>query len=199
MHIDARATNLIGAWVLAAGDEMRTAIERVTGMSGGAPAALVAIAAEPGMSIDALRRALDLTHPGTVRLVDRLADRGWVTRGAGIGRAVALQPTPAGLEVHAQLLAARAQALRSLLEDLGEHEVDQLAQVLTATLPPRAQDQQELRRLCRLCDRTACKPCPPWTQLRDTTNETADMAHNDDGATGGGDHDGAIDPGRAGG
>lgn len=167
MHIDARAVNLIASWVFAAGDEMRTAVEHVVGMSGGAPAALVVIAAEPGMSIDALRLALGLTHPGTVRLVDRLVQRDLVSRDPGFGRAVALRPTKNGLLVHERLLSARQEAVEALLATLPAHAVDQLADLISPVLVSRVENQTELRRLCRLCDRLACEPCPPWTHLRD--------------------------------
>src|SRR3954453_2545737 len=78
MHItpDARRDrNVLAAWALAVADAVRIASEESTGLSGGAPAALVAIVADPGLSIDQLRHVLALTHPGTVRLVDRLVDK----------------------------------------------------------------------------------------------------------------------------
>jgi MarR family transcriptional repressor of emrRAB len=169
MHIGAdRSVNVLGAWVLSVADAMREAAERSTGMSGAGPAALVAVAAEPGMSVDTLRRALGLTHPGAVRLVDRLEERGWVARGAAGGRAVALRPTPAGVTARDALLAARHDALAAQLDRLGPDR-ERLAAMVEPLLVEQAPDQGGLRRLCRLCDRAACEPCPPWTHLEAAT------------------------------
>ncbi|HWN26657.1 MAG TPA: MarR family winged helix-turn-helix transcriptional regulator [Actinomycetospora sp.] len=165
MHIEgARAVNLVGAWVLSVADAVREAAERSTGMGGAGPAALVAVAAEPGMSVETLRRALGLTHPGAVRLVDRLEERGWVERSPGGGRAVALRPTAAGVTARDALLAARHDAIAAQLERLGPDR-ERLAAVIEPLLLDQAADAGELRRLCRLCDRAACEPCPPWTHL----------------------------------
>ncbi len=66
MHINqgSRDRNVLAAWAIALSDVVRTAVEHATGMAGSGPAALVAIVADPGMSINELRRVLDLTHPG---------------------------------------------------------------------------------------------------------------------------------------
>lgn len=165
MHIEARSINVVGAWVLTVADAMRAAAERSTGMAGGGPAALVAVAAEPGLTIDALRRALGLTHPGTVRLVDRLAERGWVVRDPGVGRSVSLRVTAAGLAARDELLAAREAAVAEVLDGLDSAAHDRLVGMLEPMLVQRVGDELELRRLCRLCDRVACRPCPPWTAL----------------------------------
>jgi MarR family transcriptional regulator, negative regulator of the multidrug operon emrRAB len=190
MHIgDERSVNVLGAWVLAMADAMREAAERSTGMSGAGPAALVAIAAEPGMTVDTLRRALGLTHPGAVRLVDRLEQHGWVERGAAAGRAVALRPTPAGLSARDALLAARHGALATHLERLGPDR-ERLASLIEPLLLEQAADQGELRRLCRLCDRVACEPCPPWTHLDSTTTDDATAGTGARNETRAGDEDG---------
>jgi len=189
MHVgDERSVNLLGAWVLAMAEAMREAAERSTGMSGAGPAALVAIAAESGMSVDTLRRALGLTHPGAVRLVDRLEQRGWVERGAAPGRAVALRPTAAGLAARDALLAARHDALFAQLERLGPDR-ERLAALIEPLLLEQATDQTELRRLCRLCDRVACAPCPPWTHLHSASTDqaTAGSGARDEAEGGGGD------------
>ena len=44
------------------------------------PAALCVIGHEPGLSIDFLARVLGMSHPGTVRLVDRLETDGLIKR-----------------------------------------------------------------------------------------------------------------------
>ncbi|MGA0532783.1 PAS domain-containing protein [Hansschlegelia sp. KR7-227] len=64
---------------------------------------------EPGMSIELPRRALAPSHPGAVRLVNRLAAPGLIERrpSAGDRRAVALHRTPAGEHSCTATLSAR--------------------------------------------------------------------------------------------
>src|ERR1700735_3322992 len=107
MHIAERhehALNVIGAWSLAVADAIQRSTVAVAGIAGAAPAALVAVAADPDMSIDELRRALDLTHPGGVRLVDRPRGRGWIQRRPGRGRTVHLRLTAQGRRTRRDLL-----------------------------------------------------------------------------------------------
>src|ERR687895_67620 len=83
----ARAANLLGALALDAAGALEAATKPVVGQAGAAAAALVTIAAHPGRSIERLRAPLGLSQPGAVRLVERLANLGWVERrGAGGGR-----------------------------------------------------------------------------------------------------------------
>ncbi len=162
MHIaeGGHALNLLGAWAVAVADAIHRSTEAVTGQSGAGPAGLVAVAADPGMSIEQLRRALRLTHPGAVRLVDRLADLGWVERRAGRGRTVQLMITARGRRVHDQLLAARADAVSELTRGVEPAVVRQLAELVAPALAAATTDSDSLRRLCRLCQRSACEPCP---------------------------------------
>jgi DNA-binding MarR family transcriptional regulator len=162
MHIDqgSRDRNVVAAWAIALSDVVRTAVEHATGMAGSGPAALVAIVADPGMSINELRRVLDLTHPGTVRLVDRLVEKGWVQRQYGTGRTVLLTPTPLGRTVERQLAKAREKAVAHLLTTMSEHDVHIVAGLVEPVLGTTINDVDAMRRLCRLCDRTVCTDCP---------------------------------------
>jgi MarR family transcriptional repressor of emrRAB len=91
-----RTTNLFGALMLVAGDEIRRATEIAANHTDAAPAALVALHEFlGGRSIDDLRNAVGLTPSGAVRLVDRLVSAGYVERRPGSDRrAVALVLTP---------------------------------------------------------------------------------------------------------
>lgn len=175
MHID-RSMNVIASFAVALNDVIRRSAERTTGMSGGAPAALVAIVAEPEMTIDVLRRALDLTHPGAVRLVDRLVDKGWVQRQRGLGRTVSLQATPQGVEVARVLLAERENVVSNFLKTLSAADQNNLADLVSPTLEDAVSNDVELRRLCRLCDRNSCDPCPPWEALKARAQRPQDHA-----------------------
>jgi len=168
MHISQqgrRDRNVVAAWALAVADSVRVSAEQSTGMPGGAPAALVAIVADPGMSVDELRRVLGLTHPGAVRLVDRLVERGWVQREHGTGRTLRLTPTTAGGQAERRLLAAREAAVDALHAHLDAAHVGALAGLLGPVLAEATGGIDDLRRLCRLCDRDGCDPCPVWDTL----------------------------------
>ena len=163
MHITgdrAHANNIIGAWALTIADAIHTATDAETGISGAAAAALVAIAADPEMTIDELRRALDLTHPGAVRLANRLQDLGWLERQPGRGRAVHLHLTSQGHEVQQRLLQARSETIQGLTSDLDPDSLAQLAELISPALTASTTSTDRLRHLCRLCNRQTCDPCP---------------------------------------
>jgi MarR family transcriptional regulator, negative regulator of the multidrug operon emrRAB len=163
MHIDEsspRDHNVLAAWAIALSDVIRGAVEHATGMAGSGPAALVAVVADPGMSIDELRRVLDLTHPGTVRLVDRLVENGWVQRQHGTGRTIRLHPTSSGRTVERRLAAARKEAVATLLGTMPERHVHLMAGLVEPVLGATMNDVDAMRRLCRLCDRSVCSDCP---------------------------------------
>ena len=162
MHIDQnrRDRNVVAAWAIAVTDAVRAAVEESTGMSASGPAAVVAIVADPGLSIDELRRVLGLTHPGTVRLVDRLVENGWVTREHGVGRTVRLMPTESGLAAERRLAAAREKAVADLLSVMPERDVHLVAGLVRPVLGTTIDDVDAMRRLCRLCNRDVCSDCP---------------------------------------
>ena len=162
MHIDQnrRDRNVVAAWAIAVTDAVRAAVEESTGMSASGPAAVVAIVADPGLSIDELRRVLGLTHPGTVRLVDRLVENGWVTREHGVGRTVRLMPTEFGLAAERRLAAAREEAVADLLSVMPERDVHLVAGLVRPVLGTTIDDLDAMRRLCRLCNRDVCSDCP---------------------------------------
>jgi len=162
MHIEEarRQYNLIAAWAVAVTDVVRATVEKSTGMAGSGPAALVAIVAEPGLSIDELRRVLGLTHPGAVRLVDRLSDRGWIQRQHGIGRTLRLVPTASGRRAERRLAVAREEAVAALLASMPKGDVRTVAGLIEPVLAANVDDVDAIRRLCRLCNRDVCGECP---------------------------------------
>lgn len=163
MHIrddEAHAVNVIGAWALALADAINAATTAVTGITGAAPAAIVAIAADPEMTIDELRRALQLTHPGAVRLVDRLEGCGWLERRPGRGRTIHLCLTTQGRSTHRRLLDARSKAIETMTATLDREAIQRVAELISPSLTAAAPDNDRLRHLCRLCRRPDCDPCP---------------------------------------
>ena len=161
-----RTGNLAGAWSLAVADAMRRAVEGVAGVGGAVPAALVTIDAYPRQTMEELRSTLQLSQPGTLRLVERLEAEGWVRRQPGRGRAAGRAMTATGRRVKDRLLAVRDETLAQLLEPLSSAERSQLAELLEKLLAAQTEDYTALRRLCRLCQRPACERCPVAAALR---------------------------------
>jgi len=156
-----RTINLLGALAIGLADEMKAAAERQADQGGLEPTALCVIGHLPGQSIDTLRRVLGLSHPGAVRLVDRLAGEALVERQpAEDGRAVALVLTRLGRQRVAAILDERGHVLRRALGSLTARErasLDQLAEKMLRALP---RDLPHALAICRYCEEAACTPCP---------------------------------------
>jgi DNA-binding MarR family transcriptional regulator len=169
MNMPNRLRNLTGAWALAVTEASAAAVTDVAGAGGELAAAVITIGAYRGQSLDELRRALGLSQPGTVKLVDRLVERGWVLRQPGrSGRSLSLALTPDGAGLLDDLLAARAAAIEGLLAPLTAHERDELEGTLDKLLGAAA-SAERLRHLCRLCERRVCTDCPVARGARDDT------------------------------
>ena len=156
---DLRAANLAGSGALAIADRMREAVSEAAGLEGSGPAALVALERyAEGEGVDALARALSLSHSGAVRLVDQLTQRGLVSRAPSERdrRAVALRLTPAGRRTAHRIAAARHRALADVLAPLSAAERERLGELLGRVVAGQTHDHDDARRVCRLCDADAC-------------------------------------------
>jgi MarR family transcriptional repressor of emrRAB len=158
---------MLGALSLAVADRVREATEEAAGQISAAPAALVALDGFlAGRTIDDLRRAVDLTPSGAVRLVDRLADEGLVKRRPGAdARSLSIVLTATGRRRAARIRAAREKAIASLVADLSASERSELTRLtehlLRSLTVERLTDRAAGRVpsggwLCRLCDFEAC-------------------------------------------
>lgn len=140
---------------------MEDAARQILNRVGETPAALVVIGHGTAPSNEQLRSVLGLSHPGTVRLVDRLVADGLVERRkAQDRRAVALRLTERGHAIRDELLEGRFAAVRPLLATLTDNEKDQLSRLLGKMLIATDPADDERRRLCRLCDTNVCTECP---------------------------------------
>jgi MarR family transcriptional regulator, negative regulator of the multidrug operon emrRAB len=109
-----RTTNLLGAAALAITDRIGEDMRRLLDRTGEAGAAIVVLGYAPGLSVEILRQVLGLSHPGAVRLIDRLAADGHVERRkAADGRAVALHLTAEGNALRTKLMERRLDRLGS--------------------------------------------------------------------------------------
>lgn len=156
-----RTANLLGVVGLAVSDRIEDTARDILNHAGETPAALVVIGYGSGPSNDQLRRILGLSHPGTVRLIDRLVADGLVERRkAKDKRAIALHLTARGQVLREKLLAGRIAAIRSLLLPLTESEQEAFAVLLHKMLTSMDTTKTERRTLCRLCDNRICTNCP---------------------------------------
>jgi DNA-binding MarR family transcriptional regulator len=154
---EARLVNLLGALALRLVDGLHHEAFATLGYGGESAAALVTLGVEPGFSINDLRQALQLSHPGTVRLVDRLAQQGWVERRPGSdGRTVALFLTDAGHAKRHQLLAARRNQLQGAMQALTSEECAQLTPLLEKMLVAMTTSAAAAFAICRLCEEEVC-------------------------------------------
>lgn len=168
-----RTANLLGAVGLAVADRIEQAARDVLSHVGETPAAVVVIGYGLGPSNDQLRRILGLSHPGSVRLVDRLVADGLVERRRGRDRrAVALHLTPQGETLREDLLKGRLAAIRPLLGSLTPAEQDALASLLRKMLGSMPTTDVERCHLCRLCDDRACQDCPIPAAFRSQRADT---------------------------
>src|SRR3954454_17018489 len=106
--------NLVVAFALAVQDRLEVALRGV-GLDGRELAALTLVGAEDGGTVDWLCARVGLTHSGTVRLVDRLAARGLLRRGAAAGRRVPLHLTEKGRALLDRWSAGRDRVAEELL------------------------------------------------------------------------------------
>jgi DNA-binding MarR family transcriptional regulator len=164
---DEHLANVTGALVRGLADHIENATEAASGHVGATPAALIALNdLLEGRSVDDLRHAVDLTHSGGVRLVDRLVDDGLAERRPGTdARSVSLVLTARGRRLARRTTAARHDALTDVLDVLDPREREQLRAIadklVTAIVDQRlaarhAGEEPTAGWLCRMCDPVAC-------------------------------------------
>ncbi len=158
-----RDLNVIGAFTLALADDFKGAMQDLAEGNESACSALIVIGQESGLSVDRLSKILRLSQPGTVRLVDRLAEAKLVERKTGGDRrSVALRLTDAGKRQVKSLLVGRRHALSQALRGLDDWERSTLTVIASKVLRGLEHSQVECDRRCRLCDDAACPDdtCP---------------------------------------
>jgi DNA-binding MarR family transcriptional regulator len=160
-----RLENIWGAISLATVDKMEHAFAAATGRGPSAIAAITQINADPGMSIERLRRVIALSHSATVRLVDQLAAEGLLLREASTGpdkRARSLYLTADGLSLLDTAKAARRKIVEAALERLSPEERQVLGSIIEKMFPALVAAGDDSEVVCRFCDEKACpiERCP---------------------------------------
>src|SRR5690348_11643098 len=142
--------NVVVAWMNAMQDRLRAEMRRL-GVESRDLAALTLVAAYPGCTQDWLRPRIELTQSGTVRLVDRLAARGLLSRGASTGRGVPLRVTPAGDGLLRRWAGRRDAAVEAALADLPGGVRDGLLDGLAQALRSQPRERAHADTACRVC------------------------------------------------
>jgi DNA-binding MarR family transcriptional regulator len=153
--------NVLGAFALVVSDEMGRAVVAAGEQPRGSvtDAATLSALAQflGGATLHRLHQVLGLTPSGAVRLVDRLAAAGLVTRTAGNdARSRSVRLTESGNDRSRAVRAARSSYLGGLLNGLTEGEVSQLHDLLGRVLANVVDAKDGGAWTCRLCDLTAC-------------------------------------------
>jgi DNA-binding MarR family transcriptional regulator len=168
-----QTANLLGALSLVIADRMADAMAEAGGRPESAAAALSALLHfldRP--TVDLLRQVLGLTSSGTVRMVDRMAESGYVQRGPGDdGRSTSVSLTGAGLAAAEAVTAARAGVLTGALDALSPAEREALRQLISKVLAGLIGGPGTVRWMCRLCDTGVCRGteggCPVGHAVRE--------------------------------
>jgi DNA-binding MarR family transcriptional regulator len=157
MHISPREVNLVTAWALAVTTELHE-VAADDGLNPATQAALCTLFNRPGESIEFLRGILGLSHPGCVRLVDRLEQEGLAQRRPGEdGRTLSLSLTAEGKRRARGLHRRREAVIARSLAGLSAAEGDQLRALLETMLRAGAPaDEVAADRRCRLCLHRGC-------------------------------------------
>ncbi len=150
-------SNLWAAWTLRSHDALTAALPRGLGLRDAS--ALTLIGSHPGCSADWLWARIGLTQSGTVRLVDRLENLGYVVRERA-GRSIRLTLLDAGEEAVQTWNQAREEASAAVLSGLTTAQRVQLTELLEEGLRGTQRLRVEADLTCRLCDWQSCEQCP---------------------------------------
>jgi MarR family transcriptional repressor of emrRAB len=172
--MDPRAVaNVLGALAQAIADRSRRTMDEGAASS---VAALVHLSKYPGETIDALRKPLGLSHPGCVRLVDRLADDGLLERRQGAdARSVKVYLTSRGKTAAKSFLARRNRMLRKAVATLSAVEQERLGRLVSKILMAGVNGEGHALEICRFCDYGACpdEDCPVTRALSASAGASA--------------------------
>ncbi len=168
-----RPANVFGALALVVADQVADATAAAAGRADSAPAALAALLHfldRP--SVDQLRQVLGLTSSGTVRLLDRLGQAGYIERAEGADRrATAVVLTETGRSAAEEVCRARAGVLDRATAVLSQAERAQLDALTGKMLVGMMRPPGAVRWICRLCDTGICRGspggCPVGNAARD--------------------------------
>lgn len=154
---DEQIANVLAALALHLSERIEMRTESAAEHGSSAPSALVVIFQHPGETIDHLSKALNLTHSGTVRLVDRLLADNLLTKTQGKdARAVALACTATGKSRAKATLRARKAEVEPIVASLTSNERAVLESILRKIPWEGVASARDGIHTCRLCDIDIC-------------------------------------------
>ncbi len=166
-----RLSNLLGQVSLRLTTDVGDAVAETAGVRLAHAEGLLALLAHAdGERPEVLAAALGFSQSGSVHVVDRLVEHGWVKRAPDPddGRAVRLQLTAKGRRRATRLRQARQQVIEDALDTLDETQLEGLLPALEALASLDVDSERQARRVCRWCDPGACghpDSCPVTTHL----------------------------------
>ena len=153
----AATANVLGALALAIADQLDATVSPASG-GDSATAALSALdqfLEKP--NVTRMRDVLGLTHSGTVRLLERLAAAGLVTRGSGPDkRTRSVQLTTRGRRAARSAADQRAAYLEAVLDGLTPSETQTLHDLLSTLMSQVVNIKDGGAWICRRCNLRAC-------------------------------------------
>jgi DNA-binding MarR family transcriptional regulator len=132
------------------------------GMSPSAAAILLTLANRGPLPVSELAGIVGVTQPTATRLLDGLAQEGFVVRGKKQGRRVEISLTRAGTRKAGAHQRKRDEAAAELLGPLKGRERAALAKLIAAILAGATGTRAFARTTCRFCDHRVCRgdDCP---------------------------------------
>jgi DNA-binding MarR family transcriptional regulator len=158
-----RLSNLLRALGVALTDDLVAAVAGETGLALNEAACLNVVAHNDGCSVRLVSNTLGITHPGAVRVVDRLAAADLLERTTGPDRrTVALRLTAAGRRLWQQERTACGRRLDAMVDQLTAAQRDAAESAIETLLATLTTSALQAERVCRFCDESACPQhqCP---------------------------------------
>jgi MarR family transcriptional regulator, negative regulator of the multidrug operon emrRAB len=158
-----RLANLLGALGVALTDDLASTVAAVSELPLTDAACLNVVAHADGCSIRHLSDTVAISHPGTVRLVDRLEAAGLLARGPGPdARTIGVHLTAAGSRLWRRQRDARGERLDEAVASLTPKQRADAVSIVESLLTALTTNPVQAERLCRFCDETACpqQRCP---------------------------------------
>lgn len=156
--------NILGTLSVLIQDRVESAWQSALDLSPMAAAAIVQTEGNPGCSIEQVATRIGLSHSATVRVIDKLVERGLIEkdRARKDARQQSLALGKAGKRLAQQLHAIRNDVTDALLAGMDEGQVAALHQAVCRILGQAVTSAREGDVVCRVCDEQRCRPeiCP---------------------------------------
>lgn len=131
--------------------------------------ALTLVAERRRCSVGALAEGLGVTHPAAVKLVDKLARKGLVSRGVAADdhRQAALEPTAEGRRIVNEVRKARTERLEGVLDRMCAEDRQALIHGLQCFVTAALRNEGALDQLCVSCQAVMPTDCDDFRLLLD--------------------------------